>query len=107
MCVVSNIGDHHRWPDQWPWQPVEPTVPVDPVIPDPFRKIWEEHAKDAEIDDLKKRVSSLEELLRKGKQYDDENGEPECEMDEKVELLKKLAKELGVELEFPTIAVQE
>ena len=107
MCVVSNIGDHYRTGDGWPWKPVQPTVPVDPTIPPDFIKIWEEHAKDAEINDLKKRVESLEELLRKGKQYDDENGEPECEMDEKVELLKKLAKELGVELEFPTIAVQE
>lgn len=101
MCVVSNIGDHYKRRDGWPWEPIKPTIPVDPAIPPDFIEIWKDHTKDAEINDLKKRVELLEELLQKGKKFDEENGEPECEMDEKVELLKRLANELGVELEFP------
>ncbi len=101
MCVVSNVGDHYGDPNRWPWKPTTPIGPG-PSVPEPFRKDWLDHIKDAEIEDLKKRVKSLEDLLKKAKQYDTDNGEPDCEIDEKVELLKKLAKELGVELEFPS-----
>lgn len=99
MCVVSNIGDHYGRPDGWPWQPVIPTVPT--TIPKDFRDIWREHVENAEIADLKKRVEALEELLRKGKEYDAATGQPDCELDEKKEALRKLAEQLGVEIEFP------
>ena len=40
-------------------------------------------------------------LLRKAKLYDEEHGEPECELDEKRQALKKIADEMGVEIVFP------
>jgi hypothetical protein len=102
MCVVSNVGDYYRDPGGWPWRPVDPFPYTPPTTPPDFLKIWEQSVKDKEIEDLKKRVEALEELLKKAKQYDDEHGEPNCELDEKVETLKKLAKQLGVEINFPT-----
>lgn len=101
MCVVSNVGDHYgQWPDQWPWRPVQPTIP--PNLPDDFGESVRKALEGHEIADLRARIEKLEELLRKAKEYDTKTGQPDCEMDEKVELLKKLAKQLGVELRFPT-----
>lgn len=103
MCVYSNIGDHYRDRDHWPWRPEPyPFIPHPPTTPPDFDKIWKEweqkQAKAGEIDDLKKRIEALEELIRRGKEYDEAHGHPACELDEKKELLRKLAKELGVEI---------
>lgn len=104
MCVVSNIGDHYgRQPDQWPWTP-GPYIPqqLPPSTPPDFEKIWREwetkRAKDGEVESLKKRIEALEELIRKGKEFDAATGQPGCEIEEKRELLRRLAKELGVEI---------
>lgn len=112
MCVVSNIGDSYRDRDGWPWRPVMPQypyIPADPTIPDQSKKDFQEEiarilkkqVDGTEIDDLKKRIEALEEMLKAGKKLDAETGQPDCELDEKVELLKRLAKELGVEIQFP------
>lgn len=53
------------------------------------------------IAELERRIKDLEELLAKAKQYDADNGEPNCELDEKKEVLRKLAKQLGVEINLP------
>ena len=37
-------------------------------------------------------------LLIRAKEYDERNNEPHCEMEEKVELLKKIAAAVGVDL---------
>ena len=42
----------------------------------------------------------LHELLEKAKKYDEEHNEPDCELDEKRQALKKIAEEMGVEIEF-------
>lgn len=46
-------------------------------------------------------VPNLEELMRKAKKYDEMTGQPDCELDEKRQALKKIADELGVEIQFP------
>jgi hypothetical protein len=38
-------------------------------------------------------------LLKRAKEYDERNGEPECEMDEKMAVLRKLAEMVGVNLD--------
>jgi hypothetical protein len=42
----------------------------------------------------------FEELLRKAQKYDEEHNQPECELDEKRQALKKIADEMGVEIRF-------
>ena len=42
----------------------------------------------------------LTELLRKAQKYDEEHNQPECELDEKRQALKKIADEMGVEIKF-------
>ena len=90
MCVVSMIGDHYRdkWIDRWPtlpnWPPATVTVTA---------------ISRQEFDDLKKEVSEMKELLKRAKEYDERTGQPDCEIDEKMDLLRKVAKLVGVDLD--------
>lgn len=48
---------------------------------------------------LKRAVEDMKKLLKRAKKYDEDNHEPDCEIDDKVELLRKVAKFVGVSLE--------
>ena len=52
-----------------------------------------------EFEELKKEVQSLVKLLKAAKIYDEEMGQKDCEMEEKVALIKGLAEFLDVDLE--------
>lgn len=86
MCAASMIGDHYRdkWQTRWP------TLITTPVVPQVSRE---------EFDALRREVQEMKELLKRAKDYDERNGEPECEMDEKMDLLRKVAKLVGVDLD--------
>lgn len=92
MCVSSFIYDHfhEKWsnpPYSIPSQPYYPnTWPNAPVIPTPLTP--------DEVEDVRK-------LLEKAKQYDEETGQKDCELEEKKQRLRLLAKELGVEITLP------
>lgn len=109
MCAVSMVGDHYRdkFSDPWspyPWNPGpliprSPGVPA-PALPSPGIGIWPPAAiSRQEFDALKKEVEDMKALLIRAKKYDDETGQHDCEMDEKVALLKKVAELVGVSLE--------
>lgn len=90
MCLVSNVGDYFKditIPTKYPWVDTvgATTIPVD-------------YVGRAEFDSLKKTVEELVVLIKAAKKYDEVAGEPDCEVDDKVELIKRLAKELGVDL---------
>ena len=84
MCVVSMIGDHFH--DKW----------NQPYYKEITTNISEISKKD--FDDLKKEVLEMKELLKKAIKYDKDNNEPNCEVEEKLETLKKVAALLGVDL---------
>lgn len=89
MCTVSMVIDHYtkKPNDYWtnPWvEPLRPHNPMDYVPP--------------KIDDSK--VKDFMELLEKARKYDELTNQPDCEMDDKKEALKKLADYLGVEISF-------
>jgi hypothetical protein len=91
MCTVSMIGDHYR--DRWnerDYMQGWGTSPNVLVVPQISRQ---------EFDELKREVTEMKELLRRAKKYDEDNGEPDCEIDEKMDLLRKVAKLVGVELD--------
>lgn len=52
-----------------------------------------------EFEELKRDVKEMKELLKRAKKYDEDNNEPNCEIDEKMDLLKRVAKLVGVELD--------
>jgi hypothetical protein len=92
MCVVSNMGDYWRetYPPKHPWigPYIEPSTIT--VFPGPTRE---------EYEDLKREMEALKKLLQAGKEYDRETGQPDCEVSEKVAILKKLANLVGVDLD--------
>jgi len=100
MCTISMIGDHYR--DMWkpmPWYPnVLPQVPA-PMPQAPITITMPPEISRAEFDDLKRQVAEMKELLRRAKAYDEQNGEPECEIAEKMDLLRRVAKMVGVDLD--------
>ena len=82
MCVVSFVGDHFQ--QKWP----EPIITWYP--PNPTKE---------EFDALKKEVLEMKELLRKAKIYDEKNNEPNCEIEDKMEFLRKVAKLVNIDLD--------
>jgi hypothetical protein len=97
MCVVSMIMDHsldkikrfYPWvsnPDASPWEGTTiSTITFNP----PTRQ---------EFDALKKEIEELKLLIKKAVEYDKNNNQKDCENASKMELLKKLAEMVGVDL---------
>lgn len=92
MCVVSMVGGFYqdRWPKQYPWIIPQPYIDNTPLPQSPSQ---------AEFDALKEEVKVMKELLAKAKEYDEKNGEPDCEIEEKMKFLKQVAKAVGVDLD--------
>ena len=97
MCTVSMIIDHtqdlwkHRYPGVWP------TAPLPGTYPDPFQPFTPPINRQ-EFDALKREVEDLKKLLVKAKKYDEETNQKDCEMADKVELIKRVARLVGVDL---------
>lgn len=85
MCAVSMIYDHYG--DKWKQPPYVPWPPTyTPAIYPPQSPITPQ-----EIEEFRK-------LLERAREYDKKNNQKDCELDSKREALKKLAKDLGVDL---------
>lgn len=92
MCVVSMIGDHYH--NKW----------RDPGYQDLFKQITQPtHADLKKVEDkieaLRKEVKEMKELLKRAKIYDEKNNEPNCEIEQKLETLRKVAELVGVNLD--------
>ena len=91
MCVVSMIGDHYG--DKFkPWEPF-----INPLPPSSYT--FTTSVSQEEFDKLKAEVQEMKELLRKAKIYDEVNNEPNCEMEEKMNFLRMVAKYVGIDLD--------
>lgn len=91
--MVSNIGD--QWRDDFPkkWSQITPDDSAQPPN-------WpiQLGVSQADFDALKKEVEELKKLLQAAAAFDKATGQPHCEMDEKVALIKAIAKMVGVDL---------
>lgn len=87
--MVSNIGDGFKetFPEKWPQWPAQPYIPFN--VAEVSRQ---------EFDALKREMEELKKLLQAAKRFDEETGQPDCEMGDKVELIKRIAKMVGVEM---------
>lgn len=95
MCTVSNIGTGwgEKFPERYPW--AEPYVY--PTAPAPIPVVIQGVSKE-EFDRLKREVIELRRLLAAAKAFDAATGQPDCELDEKVALIKRVAEFVGVDL---------
>lgn len=88
MCVVSMVMDHYhdKWTAPQPvwWPNTAQTGIVTIVRPAPTP---------AEVEEF--RV-----LLERAREYDRKHNQPDCELEEKRQKVKKLAEELGIEIGF-------
>ena len=93
MCVVSYLGDAYRtdFPERWPNLPAG--APGSPSVIFSPGSISRE-----EFEALRAEVRELRTLLEAAKQFDAKTGQPDCEMDEKVEFIRKLADFVGVDM---------
>jgi hypothetical protein len=99
MCAVSAVGDY--WGRTLPQRDYYP--PIAPLIYPPGGGTG--GAADTtpavtrhELDALRRDIEELKKLLVSAKKFDEATNQPDCEMEEKVALIKKLAKLAGVDL---------
>jgi hypothetical protein len=88
MCMVSNIGDVYG--KKW--------TPLPEIIQQPVFYPVSEVSR-AEFDALRKEVVELKKLLEAAKRFDEATGQPDCEMGEKIAILRKVAEAVGVNLD--------
>ena len=88
--MVSNIGDGwaEQFPQKWP-QFIPAVTTVTELVAGVSRN---------EFEALRKEVQELKKLLEAAKKFDQATGQPDCQMDEKVKLIKQIAKLVGVDL---------
>lgn len=91
MCMVSAVGDHFR--DRW----IQPQPNFWPASPDTFT--IQMPITRAEFDALKAEVDEMKSLLRAAKRIDELTGQPDCEMEDKLAVLRKVAEMVGVDLD--------
>lgn len=89
MCIYSLVVDQGIR-DLNPWKPDTSTTTT---------ITWPND--EARIAELERKVAALEEMLRAAKIYDEELGNPDCELDSKKQKIQELADELGVEITLP------
>lgn len=86
MCTVSMVTDY--WRDNN--LPKYPGVGV---------ASWPNTVTREEFEALRRDVLELKELLKAAKKFDEATGQPNCEKEEKVELIRKIAEAVGVDLQ--------
>lgn len=100
MCVYSMIGDafDDSWKRKYPNQPIMPNTggSASNIFHWPDPKAIEAIRKD--IDYVKKELELLKDLLKRAIKYDEKMNQPECEMEQKIEAIRKVAEIAGVDL---------
>lgn len=101
MCVVSNIGDSWRgnfpntYPTITPWVINNPTE----VTKVEFVNLQQQNEElKKEVAKLRKDLEELKLLLKAAQRYDEQTGQPNCELEEKIDLIKKICKLVDVDI---------
>lgn len=101
MCVVSNIGD--SWKGDFPIR--YPGINQDFFEPNVTRTDLDLMRAELqnEIEKLRKEIKALKKLLKAAQTFDEETGQKDCEMDDKIAFIKKAAELVGVDMKdvFP------
>lgn len=108
MCAVSFVGDHYgeKWSNPSPWFVPNPLA-FPPTLPMPLPAygngqpfvVTHTPITREEFDALRADVLEMKALLIRAKEYDERTGQPHCEQEDKIALLKKVAEMVGISLE--------
>jgi hypothetical protein len=109
MCAMSYVGDYYansfpqRWPNISPSVPGPGVYPGVPSITSPLPWTNTQYATKEDITALRAEILELRELLLAAKKFDEATNQPDCHMDEKVALIKAIAKLVNVDMKdiFP------
>lgn len=88
MCTISLVAQDFLNRNPLVWQEVTTTWPAQLAL-----------VPQAEFDKLKKEVEELKELMKAAKRFDAATGQPDCEDENKMVILRGVAKALGVDLD--------
>lgn len=107
MCVYSmvidyqrkHIHDYYQWVEPYIYPGVTPAVPAPWVVtPGSITPGSPNGPTQEDFDKLRNELEAMKKLLRAAEKFDSATGQPECESDEKVAFLKKLADLLDIDL---------
>lgn len=118
MCIVSMVTDewHEDWKKRYPgtapntvpwketttapdWESSPPgTVTPTTVPPLDLSKLVDFISRE-EFNKLKKEIKQLRKTIKAAKKLDEAMGQNECEKDEKIKIIKDIAKAFGVNFE--------
>ncbi len=107
MCAVSAVMDNWNNNFKFPLSPINLPGPVLPgpaplkLIPDYVPTFHDptEYVTKEEFDKLKREFEAFKKLLLAAKEYDEDTNQPNCEMEEKVAMVRKVADILGVNVD--------
>lgn len=92
MCLVSAVMEYGN-------QAIQNAYPWTQSYPNYYKYgLGTPDVPKEEFDALKKEVQELKQVIIAAKLYDSVTNQPDCEMEEKVAAIKKIAELVGVEL---------
>lgn len=91
MCAVSNVGDYYT-------PRFQPYVQTQPGGAGGMSQLFENVPRH-EFEQLKKEVYEMKDLLIKAKEIDEKTDQKDCEMEDKIKVLKTIAEAFGISLE--------
>ena len=93
MCAVSAIMDHYgdKWGRGAPIRSPNSDFTFEMLTPAEIQKLREFILND---------LPEFKALLERMRQYDIDNDQPDCELEEKKQRVLDLAEELGIEIDF-------
>lgn len=92
MCVVSALGEHYTEKFEPYRRMIYPNEGLQPL------GIYQTVSRQ-EFEELRNLVLEMRDILLVGKAYDEKTNQPHCEHEEKVALLKEIAKQVGVDID--------
>jgi hypothetical protein len=104
---MSMVSEHYldKWRKREWWEKTRPDYPYVPdSIPIPkwpyVPEVDLDKVSREEFNRVKQELEDLKQLLKRAQKYDIDHNEPDCEVDEKVDTIKTIAKAFGVEIEI-------
>lgn len=101
MCVMSMVSDYEidKW-RQWasPVSPPNTTTPIVIQNGDPKKLEIQIENLNKNFEELRKDFLDFKKLILKAIDYDERNNEPECEVEDKVRLIKEIAGRLNIDV---------